>query len=230
METAANQGANNASSDWDSLVDPNKKKASTGNKEDGLFWRLKPREQPYRFRIVDKPLFFRSHFKAFETVHRGKNVISPASTLEQAHLDPAWSQGGWEPERKYACVVIDRDNGRVRILETGPGVFKHIINYCRMSGKKVYDRVASDWCVEVTKTNTKTEYNVSRMDPESLTDAEIKMLEQFNYDWRSNYKPWTTQQIADLWNKVDPDLRINKNPKSTGKSKLAVLGLSLIHI
>jgi len=217
---------------FDEIADhPEASKSNQNKPKESLFWRFKPREKAYNFHLVEKPVGYRQHWKAFKSIFKGP-VISPAFYESEMDKDVAWSKGGYKPDLKYAGLAIDRDTGSLRILEAGNGVFKDIIDYhkacqadkCNVS---VYGDNAPDWQVTVSTTVDKngkerTEYKCRIKPPGmpvSLTQEEKDNIARFTakVDWRKWYVRTTREFIQELYDKLSPELKIN----TEGKNKTA---------
>ena len=221
MTQAASTSSTPAFRDWEDAID-NPPKAYAGDQE-SLFLKLKPRPESYKLRPVAKPVLFRKHWKAFESLVRedGKRiggVISPAVDAGDMHLDKAWSEGGYQPDLKCGELFINRDSGRLCVCELGSGVFKPMLEYQKETGNSIYGDNAPEWSVKVKKVPTKgggekTEYTVVRLDPVALTDEEKQNIANFaaKKDWREFFRAVTSEAIAELYDRLPENLK--KAPK-----------------
>ena len=223
-ETQAANTASTAFRDWEDVVDQpeNQTPPPSGDKE-SLFLKLKARPDAYRFRFVARPFTFRKHWNAFRSLRNddGKSVgsvISPAPGVAEMKLDAAWSEGGYKPDQKYAGLVINRENGRFAIVESGTGVFKTILDYQRETKISIYGDQAPDWSVKVKKTKglkgEKTEYVVLNLPGSPLTEEEKQQLANFStkLDWHKFFIAATPEEITALYARLAPELK--KNPQA----------------
>jgi hypothetical protein len=206
-------------SDWDELCALTPNTECSGDSE-SLFWRLKKRKEPYRFRIVSRPVYFRQHWQAFKSLRKddGKaigSVISPAWDFKERDLDAAWAKGGYVPDKRYSCLVIDRDSGDLRILTAGPAVFLPIGDYQKERGILVYGDHAPDWMVRVRivhgQTGEKTEYALEPLDSAPLTDEEKAKIAAFTakVDLYKYFVKSTPEAIQTLYGRLDPSCKIS---------------------
>ena len=235
MTQAASTSSTPAFRDWEDAID-NPPKAYAGDQE-SLFLKLKPRPESYKLRPVAKPVLFRKHWKAFESLVRedGKRiggVISPAVDAGDMHLDKAWAEGGYQPDLKCGELFINRDSGRLCVIELGSGVFKPMLEYQKETGNSIYGDNAPDWSVKVKKVPTKgggekTEYTVVRLDNTPLTDEEKQNIANFaaKKDWREFFQAVSSEVIAELYDRLPENLKKapkrEKTPLTSGKPAAA---------
>lgn len=207
-----------APSDWDALCALTPNTECSGDPE-SLFWRLKKRTEAYRFRIVSRPVYYRQHLEAFRSLTKEDDralnpVISPAWEFKERDLDEAWDKGGYMPDKRYSCLVIDRDSGDLRILTAGPAVFLPIRDYQKERGILVYGDHAPDWMVRVRivhgQTGDKTEYALVRLDSVPLTDEEKAKIAAFTakVDLHKYFVKSTPEAIQALYDRLDPSCKV----------------------
>jgi hypothetical protein len=235
--TQSSNPASNTQDYWDRELNHADKPKEQKNEQESLYMRLPVRPEPYKFRLVSKPLVYRQHWQAFKTLKRADGkfvgpVISPAVEKSEMDLDAAWRDGGYMPDKKFAVLVIDRDSGNLRLLQTGPGVFGTIIDHNKLTKIDPWADGAPDWYVKVEKVmvkqkdgklKEKTEYSVAAVGSNSLTDAERKKLDAFNakVDWHKWFVRATPEQIQALYDQLPDDLKVSKWAKDNIASKAA---------
>lgn len=127
----------------------------------------------YKVRLVGPYVKCRKHFKPYRATVQDKDKS----------IDPAW-QAGWTPSKRYAINVIDRADGKLKILEKGPSVFKHFYAYkvdCNNdpSGKEGPDFIIT---VSIPKgddglpNKLKTEYTVTHLERAPFTKEDMKVI------------------------------------------------------
>ena len=147
-------------------------------------------EGDYKIRLVGPYVKCRKHF----TPYRATVQDSEKS------IDPAWL-AGFYPNERFAINVIDRADGKIKVLEKGNSVFKHFINYKKVFGKAPNGKDGTDWLITVSipvidgkKNKFKTEYTVTRLDPTPFTAEEMdKIVDKDKID------PETKKPTSKLW-------------------------------
>jgi len=103
--------------DWDTDFQSNDEKSqSRENSDDSkrpIWLNMNESGKTYKIRLVGPHVKCRKFFRPYR------------ATLQEGERDPAWA-AGWYPSKRYAINVIDREDGKLKILEKGPTVFKHL--------------------------------------------------------------------------------------------------------
>ncbi len=218
---------------WDDVFggdeDEGKSKKREG-KGQGFFLRLNLREEPYRIRPVEKPVFFNKHFVAFKYLPEKSNryPISPAFSDEEKHKDAAWDKGKYLPSKRYAMPVIDREDGKVRILEAGPSVFNVFRKYIQMTKSNPASKESGlDWLIQVSRDERGGVAYSCMPDPtgpKPLTETEDKEVQSFianlekftqekygsSLGWKYYFQPITEERMHELWMSLPEDKRVRK--------------------
>lgn len=136
--------------------------------------------------------------------------------------DPAWG-AGFFPSRRYAINVIDRADGKLKVLEKGASVFKHFANYKATVGKNPSDaKEGSDFVVTVTipkgpngePNKLKTEYLVMPIRETPLSKEEADMIRsQKLWPLTEIYKSTPLEKRQEMWNALSEEAKIA--PKKT---------------
>lgn len=104
--------SNNFDMDWGNIKEP-----GTGGNVDFL----KLKDGMNQIRIVGKPALINIHWeKGIDG--QNKKVICPGSGCPIC-------KAGKAPQARYQVQVIDRNDGKIKVLEQGPTVFNHIKAY-----------------------------------------------------------------------------------------------------
>ena len=195
-----------------------------------MFMHIGPRNDPYKFRLVQKPIMFNKHFMAFKTLENSKDrrPISPAYNDAERYKDVAWSEGGWKPSQRYAAVVIDRSDSIVKIIEVGGDVYKAFETYFDAVKKSPVSKDdGPDWILTVKKIkkNKRDTMEYSCMadptGPKPLSEKEIADVKEFlamllrisrakyksDLGWKIFYQPATPERIKELWMQLPEDRR-----------------------
>jgi len=131
--------------------------------------------------------------------------------------DPAWG-AGFYPSRRYAINVIDRSDGKLKVLEKGSSVFKYFANYKATSGKNPSDvKEGSDFAITVKvpklpngePNKLKTEYLVMPIKETPLTTEEIAMIQsQKLWPLTDIYKSTPLEKRQEVWNSLPDSAKI----------------------
>ena len=227
----------NGMAGWDDYADKSgSQKGQQSGDGDGasLFLKLKPRTAPYRFRLASSPEKFRKHWQAFAAMK--KYPISPAYEKKDKDLDVAWSKGNWFPTRKFASLVLDREDGRLKVLEGGSTVFDEFYNYSQLANINPAGPLGPDWIVQVKVTGKDKKGRdmigyVCIADPSGakpFTDEEKALIDGFTYNWRGLFKKSSPEEIKALWESLPADKRVcpDDRPKKGATSAAAPASVS----
>jgi hypothetical protein len=81
-----------------------------------------------------------------------------------------------KPALRFAAYVIDREDGKVKILESGQSVFRPMGSHFEITGKNPGSgQYGSDWYIKVTGQGLNTEYDVGLLDYTPLSEEERKL-------------------------------------------------------
>jgi hypothetical protein len=167
----------------------------------------------YKIRLVGSFVKFRRHWKPYKAITH--------DSLRD--VDPAW-KAGFYPKRRFAINVIDRSDGKLKIMEQGPTVFKAFSDYKEASGGiDPAGKDGPDFTITVKipmkdgKPDTMhKQYGVVAGNQTALTGDEKKMLckvdENGNvikgedgkpitnlWDLKKIFKPTSAEKMADMW-------------------------------
>lgn len=166
-----------------------------------------PGKYVYKLRPVGAHVKYRSFFRPY------KAKLSE----EDKATDPAW-KNGWYPSKRYAINVIDRADGKLKILDKGASVFKGFANYKSLFGKNPADpKVGADFALTVVvpkgkdgKANAlKTEYTVTHIQETPLTPEEVAMIKaQGLWPLTKIYKPTPLEKRIDMWNSLPESAKV----------------------
>lgn len=167
----------------------------------------------YTVRLVGPHVKCRKHFKPYRAVVQDN----------EKNVDPAW-QAGFFPQKRYAVNVIDRSDGKLKILEKGASVFKHFANYKAVFGKDPAGvKDGPDFLITVTVpkgpngqlNKLKTDYTVTHLKEAPLTKEEIEMIKaQKLWPLTDIYKSTPPEKMKEMWDALPDDKKIP--PKREG--------------
>lgn len=201
---------------WDAPINDGNNAGKFGPSQ---WLKLKERPEPYRVRLVSSPEPFRKHWAAFKSLK--KYPVSPVTdpTVENKDQDIAWNEGGWVPGKRYASIVINRETGKLEILDAGPAVFKEFGKYKKTNQSNPAGRNGPDWLIVVGhNAQGQTEYTVNvdlKKGIVPFTPEEEKMIANCTIDLKKIYKKASSEEIRALWFQLPEASRIN--PKKNEK-------------
>lgn len=163
--------------------------------------------KPGTFKFTIRPVG--PHIKCRKSFKPYKATLSDSDR----NTDPAW-KAGFYPQKRYAINVIDRADGKLKIMEKGASVFKQLANYKAVFGKNPSDaKEGADFLITVTvpklpngqPNKLKTEYAVTHLKETPLNEKEIEMIKaQKLWPLTEIYKSTPLEKRIEMWNSL-PD-------------------------
>lgn len=153
---------------WDSIPSSN---SSNGEKSD--FLRLESGKS-YKIRPLFKPVKFWKYFHKHEGKLRTAICANPSTCpVRDNHPDLK------KPSLRLAAWVIDRADGKLKILEAPQSVFRPIGTNSTMTGKNPGGaKDGSDWYIKVNGKGLATTYDVGFISVTPLTVEERSMIKE----------------------------------------------------
>ena len=144
-----------------------------GNGEKSEYLKLKS-GNTYKIRPVFDPVVFYKYFHKHEGKLRTAICAKPdVCPVRDRHPDLK------KPSKRYAAYVIDRADGKVKILEAPQTVFRPIGSSFEATGKNPGSgKDGSDWQIKVTGTGLNTTYDVAFAGNTPLTQEEIALFKE----------------------------------------------------
>lgn len=200
--------------DWDNLF-PAQSESSNKEGQNKADWIKFDKPGTYDIRLIGKPVSFFKHGQKPYGVFT-KRTITHEDYKAQ---DPAW-QAGFYPKKTFAINILDRRDGKLKVLEKGKTLFENFQNFKTTNEINPADpKEAPDFQVKVVWPNgekNKAEYTVTpKMKAAPLTNDEIEYIKASAIDLRQLYKPSELKFIVEQWNQVPEDQRTP--PKRDGK-------------
>lgn len=182
---------------WDAIP------SSSGNGEMSDFLRLKSGNS-YKIRPIFEPVKFYKYFHKeggkLRTAIVGKHDIE---TLKAKYPDLK------KPSLRLAAYVIDRADGKLKILEAPQTVFRPIGASAEMTGKNPGGgKDGSDWYIKVSGTGLNTTYDVGMIGPSPITQDERVLIknamtgEDDEFDKEKLQKLYKVDSIAQIEEKL----------------------------
>ncbi len=165
----------------------------------------------YRIRLVGPHVKCRKHFKPYRATVQDN----------EKDIDPAWL-AGFIPQQRYAINVIDRTDGKLKILEKPYEVFKHFANYKSLFHKDPAGMEGPDFNVKViipkgddgNPNPLKTEYAVTNLPDAPFTAEEKKMIKAEGlWPLTEIYRSTSAQKMKELWDALPEDKKIPPKKK-----------------
>jgi hypothetical protein len=165
---------------WDDFAKGGKK--SSGGKIVNL--KLEAKNEAYQLRLIGDPFEFTKLF------YNGKSVVllNPRSPLVDR------LSGANPPSTKYACLVIDRADGVLKVVEVPATPLKPLMSWRKMKKRDPGGPNGCDWGIDVNGTGKDKRYTGLALDDSPLTPEETKMIEDANIILEKLYKPSTDEE------------------------------------
>jgi hypothetical protein len=159
----------------------------------------------YRFRLVGPHVKYYKHWKPIVAI----------THPDYKQDDPAWKAGFWPPKR-FCIHVIDRADGKLKLLDKGNSVFKTFASFMTVNKINPAGKDAPDFVIKVTipKKNGKPDprnasYEVVAAHGNSpLTPEEVKLYTDNKVDLLSIYQTTPLEKIHELWDAVSDEDKI----------------------
>ena len=209
---------------WDEDFNDDDKTTSTSTQSDLPKTEYMNLSKPgkYVVRLVGSHVRCRKHFKPYRiTIQENEKDI-----------DPAW-QAGFYPSKRFAVNVIDRADGKLKVLEKGPQVFKAFAAYKAATDIDPSGAEGPNFAitVKVPKGDNgepnimKTEYSVVALEKAPLTDEDKKVVCKLDengeivkddkgkpvsnlYQLRDIYKSTPAEKIQELWDALPDEKKV----------------------
>lgn len=158
--------------DW-SNFDPNKK-SKGGN---GISFLRFASGKTYKVRPFGSCVEF---YKLFIAKGKPSVIVDPADKDEAAKILSEHTGKEIRPSYRNAMFVIDREDGKVKILEGGYQIFEAFGNWSTSSGIQPGSANAGDWSITVTGDgvggSNPRKYSPVYLGPRPFSDEEKKMI------------------------------------------------------
>jgi hypothetical protein len=198
---------------WDTNFDnPPKGK---GNNEKKTEWMDFKKPGSYTVRLVGKGVEFLKY--GFKPFGKGARIITHASYKDE---DPAWL-AGFYPQRTFAIHVIDRADGKLKVMEKGKTLFKAFAEYMKVNEINPAGKNGPDWVIKVEGMGLERTYTATaKAKPSPFTEEEIAMIKESLSPLTKIYKATSLEKIQEAWEKLDdtsktPPPKKDKDDKKT---------------
>lgn len=209
MTTDNTQQANNGDWDTDFPTDEQKQERKENAKNfKKTEWMKFGSPGSYTIRLAGK--FVKYLRYGDEPFGKGVRVITHPSYKGQ---DPAW-EAGFYPRESFAIHMIDRADGKVKILDKGNSIFKAFAKYKKVNDVNPAGKEGPDFVIDVEWPNgdkRQAKYSVTpKAKPAPFTDAEIELIKANLAPLHEIYKSTELSKINELWAALPSE---SKKPK-----------------
>ena len=158
------------SSEWNDVVGGDKQSSGGGGKS--MFLRLQA-GRSYRIRPVGKPIEIWKYFSNKDGQNRSAICADPETC-------PVKTKYNLEPKKKYAINIIDREDGKLKVMEGPVSVFAGLKDWFTATGNNPGGKDGGDFQIKVIPGaggNKKlTKYTVTFLTPCPFSSEEKEML------------------------------------------------------
>lgn len=161
--------------DWVADFQERKKEPGQGQGDrKKMDWMKFDKPGSYTVRLVGKSVKFLKYYKPYG---KGTRIITHKNYRDE---DPAW-QAGFYPNDTFAVHIIDRADGKIKILEKGRGLFKSFAEYQQVNDISPAGNEAPDFVIKVEWPNgekNNAKYSATaKQKILPLTDEEKKLIQ-----------------------------------------------------
>lgn len=176
--------------DW-SNFDPDSRVASGGN---GVTFLRFEGGKDYRVRPLGKGVEF---YKLFIAKGKPSIIVDPDDKEKAARL--LSEKGGREirPNYRNAMFVIDRADGRVKLLEGGYTIFEPIIAWSKANKIKPGAGQAGDWQISAKGEGMNRKYTTVYLGASLFTEDEKKMIAELKANDKLKFKNYLKETSLD---------------------------------
>ncbi len=172
---------------WEEVGNVSKNGFSDGQQID--FLRLKGGNE-YEIRPLGKPIVF------FKYVRQHDDGGWRWAICEDPQECPVRKKHNIEPSERYAVNIIDRSDGKIKVMEGPFTVFKAFRDYQDYTKKSPGGPEGADFKITVKGAGLKTRYTTNLVKHTSFTDEEKSQIkEQHLYKLEAIYKVTPSEEI-----------------------------------
>ena len=161
--------------DWEDITPAKRNAGGKGGSGSGKFLRLEP-NQMYKVRPVHRPIRFYKFYNKDANGRLRTAICDNPDTCSVTDKHP-----DLRPSRRYAIVVIDRNDGNnIKILEGPQTIFEEFKKYYDITKKAPGGAEGGDFTINVICPNGKkdrdTTYNIEFVEPTPFSKEQIETL------------------------------------------------------
>jgi len=208
MTTDNTQQANTGDWDSDFPTDEEKKERKESKNFKKTEWMKFPKPGSYTIRLAGK---FVKYLRYGDVPFgRGVRVITHPSYKGE---DPAW-EAEFYPRESFAIHIIDRADGKVKILDKGNSIFKAFAKYKKVNDVNPAGKDGPDFVIDVewpSGDKMQAKYSVTpKAKPAPFTAEEIELIKSNLAPLHEIYKSMELVKIKELWSALPDEA---KKPK-----------------
>lgn len=161
------------------------------------FLKLSGPNNKYRIRLIGKSIKYAQHWDPIP-------VRSPGRDKDGNVIDPLM-QAGFEPQVRFSCWVIDRDdNNEFKIIDFPEGLHAKFCAWKDEFKDEPGGRNGPDFRITVTGVKKSTRYEVMPLDRTPLTEADIAKAHELDIHKQlaELRKDHTPEEIMQKWNEA----------------------------
>lgn len=171
----------------------------------------KPRD--YMIRLVGNHVKFYRHWQPFT-----ERVITHP---EYKNEDPAW-QNGFIPRETFAIHIIDREDGKLKIMEKGRSLFKQFARYKIVNEINPAGQEGPDWVITVEWPNgnkRQAKYTATaKQKAAPWTKEEVDMIKANKAPLKEIYATTPLDKIKELWENVPEESKVPSKESNEQKA------------
>jgi hypothetical protein len=141
------------------------------------------RDKSYKLRPFGSAVEF---YKIFIAKGKPSIIVDPDDKDQAAKLLSEHTGTDIRPSYRNAMFVINRDDGKVRILEGGFQIFEQFGNWSQSSGIKPGSAQAGDWSIKVEGDgvggSNPRKYSTVYLGPSAISEEEKQMISKLKED------------------------------------------------
>jgi len=193
--------------DW--VADFTKKEGggSGGGGKNKIEWMKFDKPGKYKVRLVGKYVKYLKHYKPFG---KGVRIITHPSYKKE---DPAW-QAGFYPGDTFVIHMIDRIDGKLKLLDKGRKIFECFFDYGTANNVNPAGPEAPNFEIKVEWPNgnkNRAKYSaVASGGPAPLTAEEKELIKSNHVELGLIYRATALAKIKEAWEAVPEQYRTPK--------------------
>lgn len=200
--------------DW--MADFTKKEGESkgnGGNRGKIEWIKFDKPGKYKVRLVGKYVKYLKHYKPFGV---GARIITHPSYKKD---DPAW-QAGFYPGDAFVIHVIDRADGKLKLLDKGRKLFECFFDYGTANNIDPAGKDAPNFEIKVEWPNgnkKRAKYSaVPSGGPAPLTAEEKEIVRANHVELGQIYRASSLEKIKEAWEAVPEQYRVPKREDDEG--------------
>ena len=198
---------------WDSDFPPDNK-GGDGKKAGRIPFMKFDKPGNYTIRLIGNHVKFLQHWQPFT-----ERVITHPDYKDE---DPAW-QAKFYPRVNFAIHIIDRADGKLKILSKGRSLFKQFASYKVVNDINPAGKDGPDWVITVEWPNgnkMQAKYGATaKAKPSPFTAEEIEMIKTNKVNLKDIYMATPLEKIQELWDELPDEAKIPPKRDDDGNVK-----------